>query len=84
MIAVTLDLSRVDKSRIYTSKTTGRKYLNFVLIDAPDEYGNAGKVLHSVTKGERAAGVKGEPCGNWRHIGSNKNKTPASKNCPHE
>ena len=80
MIAITLDLSKVDKDRIFVSKTTGRKYLSFVLVDGPDQYGNAGKVLHSVSKEERLAGQKGEPCGHWRHLGGKnktKSKTPA-------
>ena len=77
MILLTLDLSRVDKTRIYVGKT-GRKYLSFVLIDAPDEYGNNGRVLHSVTKEERLAGIKGEACGNWRHVGVKK-KAPAAQ-----
>ena len=52
MIALTLDLSKVDKERIFVSPKTGKKYLNFVLLDAPDQYGNAGQVHHSVTKEE--------------------------------
>ena len=76
MIAITLDLARIDKGRIYVSKTTGRKYLSFVLIDSPDRYGNDGQVLHSISKEERLSGVKGEPCGHWRHLG--KSKVPAA------
>ena len=42
MIALTLDLSKVDKARIYTSDKTRKKYLSLVLIHAPDRFGNAG------------------------------------------
>jgi hypothetical protein len=71
MIAITLDLSRIDRKRIFVGKT-GKKYLSFVLVDGPDRYGNDGSVLHSVSKEERLAGVKGEICGNWRHVGTKK------------
>jgi hypothetical protein len=76
VIAITLDLSKVDKGRIYVGKT-GKKYLSFILVDGPDQYGNAGKVVHSITKEERLAGIKGEPCGTWRHVGATKNKDKA-------
>jgi hypothetical protein len=71
MIALTLDLSRIDKERIFVGKT-GKKYLSFVLIDGPDQFGNDGKVVQSISKEERLAGVKGEICGNWRHLGAKK------------
>jgi hypothetical protein len=71
MIALTLDLSRLDKHRIFVGKTA-KKYLSFVLVDGPDQFGNDGKVIHSVSKEERLAGVKGEICGNWRHVGTKK------------
>ena len=74
MIALTLDLARINKGRVYTSAKTGRKYLSFVLVDSPDRYGNAGQVVHSISKEERESGIKGEPCGHWRHVGGAKTK----------
>ena len=59
------------------SANTGKKYLSFVLIDGPDQFGNDGKVIHSISKEERLAGVKGEICGSWRHVGGGKTKTAA-------
>ena len=75
MIALTLDLSRIDKKRTFVGKT-GRKYLSFVLVDGVDKYGNDGMIVHSVSREERLAGVKGEICGNWRHVGNSKPNTP--------
>jgi hypothetical protein len=68
MIALTLDLSRIERKRIFIGKT-GKKYLSFVLVDGPDQFGNDGRVVQSISKEERLAGVKGEICGNWRHVG---------------
>ena len=75
MIALTLDLSRVDRKRIFTGKT-GRKYLSFVLVDGVDKYGNDGMIVHSVSREERLAGIKGGIVGNWRHVGGSKPKAP--------
>jgi hypothetical protein len=74
MIALTLDLSRIERKRIFVGKT-GKKYLSFVLIDGPDQFGNDGKVVHSISKEERLTVGKGDICGNWRHVGAK--KTPA-------
>ena len=65
MIALTLELGRINKTRIFTGKT-GKKYLSFILVDARDQFGNDGQVRHSVTKEERMAGRKGEIVGTWR------------------
>ncbi len=75
MIAFTLDLSRIERKRIFVGKT-GKKYLSFVLVDGPDQFGNDGKVVHSISKEERLAGVKGEICGNWRRVGIKKGPPP--------
>ena len=71
MIAFTLDLSRINKSRIFVGKT-GKKYLSFVLIDSPDHYGNAGQVVASIPKEERLAGGKREIVGSWKILGGSK------------
>jgi hypothetical protein len=71
MIALTLDLSRINRDRIFVGKT-GKKYISFVLVDGPDQYGNDGRVVASISKEERLAGVKGEIVGSWRHVGTRK------------
>jgi hypothetical protein len=44
MIALTLELGRINKARIFVGKN-GKKYLSFILVEAPDVYGNAGTVV---------------------------------------
>ena len=55
MIAFSIDLDRINQARIFTGKT-GRRYLSFMLIHGPDQYGNAGQVVHSISREERAGG----------------------------
>jgi hypothetical protein len=78
MIALTLELGRINKARIFVGKN-GKKYLSFILVEAPDVYGNAGQVVHSISKEDRAAGAKGEIVGNWKHIGGNRPKQPRNQ-----
>lgn len=72
-IAVNLriDLSKVDESKVFNG-AKGR-YLDatvFIDIDQADQYGNNGMITQSVTKDEKASGVKGNILGNckvyWR------------------
>jgi hypothetical protein len=73
MIALSIQLDKINKARIFTGKT-GRRYLSFILIEAPDLYGNLGSVVHSVSREERAVGVKGEVVGSWKILGAKKPK----------
>ena len=77
MIAFSIDLDRIKQARIFTGKT-GRRYLSFILIDGPDQYGNAGQVVQSISREERAAGGKGEIVGSRKHVGNTKSG-PQSK-----
>ena len=72
MIVFTLDLGRIDKSKIFTSAKTGKRYLSFGLVEGPDQHGNAGQVVHSISREERAGGEKGKVVGSWKHVGSKK------------
>ena len=76
MIAFSIDLDRVNQARIFTGKT-GRRYLSFILIDGPDQYGNAGQVVHSISREERIAGRKGEIVGSWKHLSVRKTRSQA-------
>jgi hypothetical protein len=69
MIAINIELGKINKLRIFTSEKTNRKYLSLVLIDAPDQFGNDGQVVHSISREERLAGGKGEVCGSWKFLG---------------
>ena len=75
-ISVKLDVSKIDKAKLFK----GEKgiYLDAAIImkDEPDQYGNIGMIVQSVSKDERLAGVKGAILGNVRYIG--KTEQPAS------
>ena len=56
-------------------------YLNLTLMDnrdGPDQYGNDGFVVQSVSKEEREAGKKGPIVGNWKHVGQKQAELPAA------
>lgn len=64
VIAVKIDVTKIDKERLY--KGSKGTYLDAVLFlkDTPDEYGQSGMITQSVTKEEREQGVKGNILGN--------------------
>jgi len=68
LISIKIDLSKIDKSRIFESQKTGAKYLDItgVLTDTPDQYENNGFVKQNTTKEEREAGVKLPIIGNFK------------------
>ena len=68
LIALNLNLSLVDKARLYTGKKG--KYLSAVLHLTPtvDQYGNNGFVVESISKEERQAGQRGTIIGNAKII----------------
>ena len=74
MIAFNIDLDRINQARIFTGKT-GRRYLSFILIDGPDQFGNAGQVVHSISREERAGGGKGEVVGTWKDLSITKTQS---------
>lgn len=68
LVSIKIDLSKIDKSRIFESQKTGAKYLDItgVLTDTPDQYENNGFVKQNTTKDEREAGVKLPIIGNFK------------------
>ncbi len=63
-IALKIDVTKIDKSRLFDGKN-GAKYLDAIMIETPDnKFGNSHVIIQSVTKEERAAGVKGAIIGN--------------------
>ncbi len=76
MITVKIDVTKVDKARLFEGKN-GAKYLDLVLIESQsDRYGNDFMVVQSVTKEERLAGVKGAILGNGKHLGQRQDNRP--------
>lgn len=68
LVSIKIDLSKIDKSRIYESQKTGAKYLDItgVLTDTPDQYENNGFVKQNTTKEERESGLKLPIIGNFK------------------
>lgn len=78
MIAVKLDVTKVDKNRLFVGKN-GAKYLDLILMETPnDKYGNDFLVKQSVSKAEREAGVKLPILGNAKFMGQGAKPAPAT------
>jgi len=69
MIVLKIDVTKIDKSRLFEGKN-GAKYLDAILWETnDDQYGNSHRIVQSVSKEERLAGVKGAIIGNAKTIG---------------
>lgn len=68
IISARIDVTKIDKSRLY--KGDKGTYLDVIITtkDQPDQYGNNGMVAQSVSKEERVAGTKGAILGNIKII----------------
>jgi hypothetical protein len=75
MIPLNLDLSRVNTESASLSAKRVKDISTSSLSTDRTKYGNAGQVLHSVSKEERLAGRRGEVVGNWLIVGANKTKS---------
>jgi hypothetical protein len=77
MITGSIDVSKIDKSKLVEGKN-GAKYLNIALIDTPNsEYGNSHMIVQSLPKEEREAGAKGEILGNTKDWSAGNDSAPA-------
>ena len=66
MIKGMIDVSKIDKKRLYTGKKGA--YLNFVFIETPEsEYGDY-MIVEDVSYDERLAGKRGTILGNARIV----------------
>lgn len=65
-IPLKINLSKIDKARLFTSAKTGDIYLDAVLLfnTEKDQYGNNGMIIQSISKEERESGEQGEILGN--------------------
>jgi hypothetical protein len=68
-LSINIDVTKIEKQRLYVGKKG--TYLDAVVFlrDETDEYGNDGFIVQSVTKEERESGKKGEILGNVKIIG---------------
>jgi hypothetical protein len=72
ILKLKIDVTKIDKSRLFTgSKGT---YLDATVLikDAPDQYGNDGMIVQDVTKEERESGQRGEILGNAKWMGTDR------------
>ena len=69
MIALKIDVTKIEKERMFRSAKTGSVYLDAVAIETPNsEYGDY-MIVQEVTKEERLDGVKGPILGNGKILG---------------
>lgn len=64
MKTVKINVTRIDKTALFEGKNG--KYLDAVLWDKPDEYGNDGFVTQDIGRVRREAGERGPIIGNWK------------------
>ena len=84
MITISIDLTKVDKSKIVEGKN-GQKYYNITVdrLMQPDKFGNTHTVYQSQSKDERAAKVQKVYLGNGKEwVFEQKNSTPAASQMP--
>ena len=69
ILRLSLDVSKIDKSKLYKGKKG--VYLNAAVLlkDEPDQYGNDGMIVQDVSKEEREQGIKGAILGNGKWAG---------------
>jgi len=66
MITISIDYDKIDQSRLF--KGAKGNYLDLVLIERNDQYGNNFMVVESVSKEEREQGIRGAILGNGKTI----------------
>lgn len=79
MITLKIDVTKIDKSRLF--KGAKGTYLDIVVYenDTPDEYGNEFSVKQSCSKEDRDNGVKMPYIGNGKNIGQKKQQAPPQR-----
>ena len=63
-----IDLTKIDKSRLFKSEKTGSIYLDIVMIETPKSEFNDYVILQSISKEEREKGEKGNILGNADNV----------------
>jgi hypothetical protein len=63
-IKLKIDVTKIDKNRLFTKTKNGAKYLDAVLIETPNGQYSDFMIVESITKEEREAGKKGTIIGN--------------------
>ena len=69
IIAASIDLTKLDKSRIKPGKNGAEYYdISIILNDQPNQYGQDASITTGQTKEERAAKVKATYIGNGKTV----------------
>jgi len=65
-IDISLDVSKIDKTALYESPKTRKKYLNITVLirEEKDQYQNDGFVIQKISKDRKNAGERGAILGN--------------------
>jgi hypothetical protein len=74
MITIKLDVTKFEKDRFHKGKKG--IYADLALIEHPNDFGDDGFVVQSVSKEERDAGERGPIVGNWRELNKKTDKPP--------
>lgn len=76
IIQLKIDVSKIDKNRLYKGKKGTYLTAALLLNDEADEYGNNGMIIEQISKEERESGHKGTILGNAKllEIKSNNNE----------
>jgi len=85
LIAIKIDVSKIDKDRLFQGKKGSYLDATVFLNDEEGQYGDNGMITQSVSKEEREAGVKGNILGNVKilgEFGDNNSKPSAQAPAP--
>ncbi len=69
MIAINIDVKKIDKAALFTGKKG--TYLNMTLMEnreGVDQYGNEGFIVQDIGMVRRQAGGRGAILGNWKTV----------------
>jgi hypothetical protein len=85
MIVVSIDLTKIDKSKIVDGKN-GQKYYSLVVdeLRTPDKYDNTHTVYQNQTKDERAAKTPKVYIGNGKEFKFNQQTAPQQQVAPQQ
>lgn len=70
VINAKIDVSKIDKSRLYKGAKGTYLSVTIFLKDKEDQYGNHGMIVEATTKAEGDAGMKGAIIGNVQLTGA--------------
>ena len=84
LISIKIDVTKIDKDRLYKGAKGTYLDAQVFLNDEADQYGNHGMITQQVSKDERESGQKGAILGNVKVIGEYADKGGAKKTEPDE